>query len=120
MPVISFNSSPFEVWSTWNSIVSLVQGKLKLSLNFFNVNIGKWEPFLEKFLFECVSNKDHQEQEHQVFLDLPSAVNLNVTDRLIENLNESWKSWQDLQQDYVHYKRAAEKAERQTEQTEAL
>jgi hypothetical protein len=63
LPVVSFNSSPFVVWSFWNTIVSLIQSKFCLSLNFFNVNIGKWEPFVEKFDFEAVSNQDFQQKE---------------------------------------------------------
>lgn len=59
LPVMSFNSSPFAVLLLWNSLVKMVQGKFKLSMNFFNANIGKWEPFIEAFDFEIVSNQDY-------------------------------------------------------------
>ena len=55
LPIISLNSSPFQIQVYMHSQQSTIQTVFKLSLNFFNVNIGMWEPFMEKFNFEITS-----------------------------------------------------------------
>jgi hypothetical protein len=55
LPIISLNSSPFQIQAYMHSQQSTIQTVFKLSLNFFNVNIGMWEPFMEKFNFEVTS-----------------------------------------------------------------
>jgi hypothetical protein len=101
LPVISINLSPFQILSVWNEELSFVQAAFKVSLNFFNVNIGRWEPFVEPFSFELVSNQAKQEQAIQA--DFSSVINANFTEKLIENLSLSLKSWQICLEDYKKF-----------------
>lgn len=47
LPVLSTNFSNFNVKWDSNNKQSCVWTDLTLSVNFFNVNIGIWEPFIE-------------------------------------------------------------------------
>jgi len=49
LPVLSTNFSDFSVHWDFNSKQSCLWTDLNCSLNFFNVNIGVWEPFIERF-----------------------------------------------------------------------
>ena len=58
LPIISINCSPFFVQWDFNSLKTAVATQIKFSANFFNVNIGRWEPFAEKFTVQMITNKD--------------------------------------------------------------
>ena len=51
LPIISLNTSPFTFDWQHDALEKIVLGELEASVNFFNVRIGKWEPFIEKFTF---------------------------------------------------------------------
>ena len=107
LPIVSLNSSPFRILSCWNHEKSLIQAGFVLSMNFFNVNIGLWEPFIEKFSLDILSNQDFLEKVQNIHIDMPTSVNLNFTEKLIENLNESQKSWKICQGDYKRFEKSA-------------
>ena len=66
---------------------------LNSSINFFNVNIGVWEPFIERFGVKLMMNEDIQTNKQNISLGINTPFNLNFTEKLIENLYESQKSW---------------------------
>lgn len=66
---------------------------LNSSINFFNVNIGVWEPFIERFGVKLMMNEEIQTNKQNISLGINTPFNLNFTEKLIENLYESQKSW---------------------------
>ena len=88
---------------------SSIQTVFKLSLNFFNVNIGMWEPFIEKFHFAVTSTQDVVNKKLIMHMEFPKPVNMNFTEKLIENLNESQKSWKICQEEYKQFEQESQK-----------
>ena len=80
--------------------------EFKLSSNFFNVNIGSWEPFVEKFNCEVMIEQSVEKQSMKIYFS--NAVNFNFTEKLIENLNESQKSWNICFTDYKKFETITE------------
>lgn len=76
-----------------------------MSLNFFNVNIGRWEPFVEPFSFELVTNHEVAKQEQTIQADFSTTINANFTEKLIENLSLSLRSWQICLEDYRKFEK---------------
>jgi hypothetical protein len=93
LPIMSLNSSPCKITAYNTPQQSSIETVFKLSLNFFNVNIGMWEPFIEKFQFAITSTQDIIQKKLIMNMVFPEPVNMNFTEKLIENLNESQKSW---------------------------
>ena len=103
LPIVSLNSSPFQVLWTQNLTLCSLTANLKLSINFFNVNMGCWEPFLEKFSFSLVQLEDFQSKMSSLDLKFDSPINMNMTEKLVENIQESYKSWKICQEDYKEF-----------------
>jgi hypothetical protein len=93
LPVISFNSSPFKIYQIETGTDKSLETKLKLSSNFFNVNIGKWEPFIEPFTLELSVDQQTKAKVQSIRIDFAAPLNLNFTEKLIENLYESHQAW---------------------------
>lgn len=73
----------------------MVWTDLTLSINFFNVNVGVWEPFLEPFQVKMLANQETAHGKNQnIQLNFYSTLNINFTEKLVTNLQESSKSWQ--------------------------
>ena len=49
LPIVSLNGSPCRLIRQLDQQIQSMHAKLTLSVNFFNVNIGRWEPALEIF-----------------------------------------------------------------------
>lgn len=58
LPVLSTNFSHFNIQWDHNARQSCVWTDLNSSLNFFNVNIGVWEPFVERFGVKLMMNEE--------------------------------------------------------------
>ena len=58
LPVLSTNFSNFKVQWDHNSKQSCIWTDLNSSINFFNVNIGVWEPFIEQFEVKLMINEE--------------------------------------------------------------
>ena len=63
-----------------------MSAKLYLSVNFFNMNMGCWEPFLEKFSFSLLQLEDFQSKMSSLNLNFDSPINMNMTEKLVENI----------------------------------
>ena len=72
LPIVSLNSSPFEVVRTQNLTLCSLAARLQLSVNFFNMNMGCWEPFLEKFSFGLLQLEDFQSKMSSLDLNFDS------------------------------------------------
>ena len=100
LPIVSLNSSPFEVIWTQNLTLCSLAAQLRLSVNFFNMNMGCWEPFLERFGFALLQLEDYSSKMSSLDLNFGSPINMNMTEKLVENVQESYKSWKICQEDY--------------------
>lgn len=96
LPVLSVNFSGFTVNWDKNAKESLVWADLRSSVNFFNVNVGVWEPFLEPFSFMIMSKADEVTANANYELDFYSPLNVNFTEKLIMNIYESGNSWREV------------------------
>jgi hypothetical protein len=106
---MSLNSSPCKITAYNTPQQSSIETVFKLSLNFFNVNIGMWEPFIEKFQFAITSTQDIIQKKLIMNMVFPEPVNMNFTEKLIENLNESQKSWKICQEEYKQFEQESQK-----------
>lgn len=111
LPIASFNSTPFKSEWAYNEKQNSIQTSLWLSINFFNVIIGRWEPFLEKFNFYANVNQDREFQKESMQLQINSPLNVNLTEKLVENVYESHKSWAIVYEDYQTYEKIMDKRE---------
>ena len=100
LPIVSLNSSPFEVVRTQSLTLCSLATKLRLSVNFFNMNMGCWEPFLERFSFVLLELEDYKSKVSSLDLNFATPINMNMTEKLVENVQESYKSWKICQEDY--------------------
>ena len=109
LPIASFNSTPFKSEWAYNEKQNSIQTSLWLSINFFNAVIGRWEPFLEKFNFYANVNQDREFQKESIQLQVNSPLNVNLTEKLVENVYESHKSWAIVYEDYQTYEKILDK-----------
>jgi hypothetical protein len=77
---------------------------LNSSINFFNVNIGVWEPFIERFGVKLMMNEEIQANKQNISLSINTPFNLNFTEKLIENLYESSNSWKLVSDKFESFK----------------
>ena len=111
LPIASFNSTPFRVEWAYNEKQNSIQASLWLSINFFNAIIGRWEPFMERFNFYANVNQDREFQKESMQLQINSPLNVNLTEKLVENVYESHKSWAIVYGDYQTYEKIMDKRE---------
>ena len=81
--------------------------------------MGCWEPFLEKFSFSPVQLEDHKSKMSSLSLNFDSPINMNMTEKLIENIQESYKSWKICHEDYKQFEKDWARAASQGLTTEA-
>ena len=93
LPILSFNLSPCKLEWLYNSQHNSLETKLKISLNFFNVTIGRWEPFIERVQFYANLNQDRTFNKEHFQFKLDTPLKINMTEKLVENAFESNKSW---------------------------
>lgn len=60
LPIVSFNSSPCTFERSLRPNLNAFSARLNLSVNYFNVNIGRWEPFLEPFTVSMSDRHDYE------------------------------------------------------------
>jgi hypothetical protein len=101
LPILSLNSSPFKFDWLYNKQHNSLETDLHLSVNFFNVSIGRWEPFIEKFHFYLNLNQNKTFNKESFQLEIKSPLKVNMTDKLVENAFESNKSWNIINQEYT-------------------
>jgi hypothetical protein len=53
LPIVAINFSPLSLGTSSDPNIFNLGIGLKPSVNYFNVKIGKWEPFIEKFTFDA-------------------------------------------------------------------
>ena len=94
LPIISINSSPFEISSHLRPTYKNLLAELELSINYFNIKIGRWEPFIEKFKFHASVDQDLDSGFQATNIEFKECFNINITDKLIENLYDSRRAWQ--------------------------
>ena len=58
LPIMSCNFSNFKITWDHNAKQSCIWTDLTGSLNYFNVTVGVWEPFVEKFGFKLMVNQE--------------------------------------------------------------
>ena len=65
-------------------------------MNFFNVNMGYWEPFIERFGVKLMMNQEIIENKKNLQLTFNTPLRMNLTEKLFENLYESHTSWSEV------------------------
>lgn len=93
LPVMSLNFSNFKVQMDTNQKQMCLWTDLQMSANFFNVNIGVWEPFIEKFNVKLMVNQEILARKQNIQFMINSPLNINVTEKLIQNIHESSESF---------------------------
>ena len=68
-----------------------------------------WEPFVEKFHFAITSTQEVIDKKLIMHMEFPKPLNMNFTEKLIENLNESQKSWKICQEEYKQFEQESQK-----------
>jgi len=106
LPIISLNTSPFSFDWKHDAQGRVVLGMVKASVNYFNVRIGRWEPFFEKFDLRLEGRVELEQKVERIEVCLPSLLNVNITEKLVENLYESKKSWTQYNEEYSEFERA--------------
>ena len=100
LPVLSTNFSNFKVQWDHNAKQSCFWTDLNSSINFFNVSIGVWEPFVEQFGVKLMINQEVFAQKQNIQLTFTTPVNVNFTEQLVQNLYESQMSWQQVSENF--------------------
>ncbi len=93
LPVLSLNFGHFTIQWDCNPNQSCLWTDLNMSSNFFNVNVGVWEPFIEPFNFKLILKEETIAKIKNVSLTFYTPLNINLTEKLFENLYESNQSW---------------------------
>ena len=103
LPVLSTNFSHFNVQWDYNSRQSCLWTDLNSSMNFFNVNIGVWEPFIERFGVKLMINHELSANRQNTELKFSTPLCINFTEKLIENLYQSSNSWSAVSEKFESY-----------------
>lgn len=93
LPVMSLNFSNFKVQVDSNAKQMCAWTDLKTSANFFNVNIGVWEPFIEKFTIKVMMNQEILAKKQNLQFAITTPLNINITEKLLQNIYESNHAW---------------------------
>lgn len=64
------------------------------AINYYNSVAGEWEPFIETFKVHFTLNEDSRTNKKMFQCELPTTLSINITERLVNNLSETYKSWQ--------------------------
>ena len=65
------------------------------AINYYNPEAGEWEPFIETFKIYFSINEDQVNKRRSFQCELPSNILINVTEKLVKNLSDTYKSWQE-------------------------
>lgn len=103
LPVLSTNFSNFKVQWDHNAKQSCFWTDLNSSINFFNVSIGVWEPFVEQFGVKLMVNQEVFAQKQNIQLTFTTPLNVNFTEQLVQNLYESQMSWQQVSENFESF-----------------
>jgi hypothetical protein len=63
----------------------------EMSSEYFNIELGIWEPFLEQMTIQTEQMEDKDTTNFT--LVLPNDTNLNITESCIRNLIFTYQSW---------------------------
>ena len=63
------------------------------AINYYNAEAGEWEPFIETFKIQFSLMEELVNQKKMLQCELPSNLNINITEKLIKNLSDTYKSW---------------------------
>lgn len=98
--------------TTWqkNQHVECWHANLTLSVNFFNVNIGRWEPAVEVFRLQLADLKEYDGKHVSQSIIFETPLKINFTEKLVENLYESFCSWRICEEDYRKFEEDSTKS----------
>lgn len=103
LPVLSSNFSHFTVHWDLNQKQQCIWTDLNSSINFFNVNVGVWEPFVEPFNVKVMVNEEISAQNKNLQCNINTPLNINFTEKLVENLHESQNSWRIVENNFKDF-----------------
>ena len=76
-----------------NIQLNSIHSKFCISVNFFNIKIGRWEPAVEKFILSFTKIEDIIGRISKNDLLFESIVNINITEKFVENIYQSYKQF---------------------------
>mmetsp|Transcript_23179 Transcript_23179/g.22659 ORF Transcript_23179/g.22659 Transcript_23179/m.22659 type:complete len:230 (-) Transcript_23179:2589-3278(-) len=93
-PVLEIVLSELSFSCDQNETQRAGQTSFSSMINFYNAEASEWEPFVETFKVFFSINDDQQSKRHILQCEVPNQLSLNITETLISNLNDTYKSWQ--------------------------
>ena len=103
LPVLSTNFSNFKITMDKNAKQFCIWTDLTISVNFFNVTVGVWEPFIEQFTMNLMTSTEVESNKQNLSVTVATPFNINLTEKLVQNLYESNKSWQIVSANFELY-----------------
>ena len=71
------------------------------SINYYNAEAGEWEPVVETFKVQFSLMEEMVCQKKMMQCELPNNLNINVTEKLIKNLRETYKSLNEEEENQI-------------------
>ena len=92
-PVLGISISEFHYSSDQNETQKAGMTQFSSAINYYNAEAGEWEPFIETFKIQFSLMEELVNQKKMLQCELPSNLNINITEKLIKNLSDTYKSW---------------------------
>eukprot|EP00347_Sterkiella_histriomuscorum_P000566 403375355 len=92
-PVLGMSISEFHYSSDQNETQKAGITQFSSAINYYNAEAGEWEPFIETFKIHFTIMEEFKNQKRMMQCELPQSLSLNITEKLVKNLSNTYKSW---------------------------